>query len=72
MRLVIFGTGPFAAPMLRALYDTPHTVLTYRDVAAQRGKTIRDLHCDRERTSLRDLQDRVDVIVGSARWIGRR
>jgi methionyl-tRNA formyltransferase len=26
MRLVVFGTGPFAAPMFRALYDSPHTV----------------------------------------------
>jgi len=27
MRLVVIGTGPFAAPTFRALYDTPHEVL---------------------------------------------
>lgn len=27
MRLIIMGTGPFAAPMFKALYDTPHEVL---------------------------------------------
>ncbi len=27
MRLIMMGTGPFAAPMFRALYDTPHEVL---------------------------------------------
>jgi methionyl-tRNA formyltransferase len=27
MRLIVIGTGPFAAPTFRALYDTPHEVL---------------------------------------------
>src|SRR5690242_5642003 len=27
MRIVMMGTGPFAAPTFRALYDTPHEVL---------------------------------------------
>jgi methionyl-tRNA formyltransferase len=27
MRLIVMGTGPFAAPTFRALYDTPHEVL---------------------------------------------
>jgi len=26
MRLIMFGTGPFAAPIFRAIFDTPHTV----------------------------------------------
>ena len=27
LRLVMMGTGPFAVPTFRALFDTPHTVL---------------------------------------------
>lgn len=27
MKLIVMGTGPFAVPMLRALYDSPHEVL---------------------------------------------
>lgn len=40
MRLVMFGTGPFAAPMFRALYATPHTVaaLITQPLRNARGK----------------------------------
>ncbi len=38
MRLVMFGTGPFAAPTFRALYDSPHVV------AALVTQPVREVH----------------------------
>lgn len=39
MKIVVMGTGPFAVPMLRALYDAPHEVLALvtQPARAQRG-----------------------------------
>jgi methionyl-tRNA formyltransferase len=42
LRLVMMGTGPFAAPTFRALFDTPHAVLVLvtqprRDVAREKS-----------------------------------
>lgn len=39
MRLIMMGTGPFAAPTFRALYNTPHEVvaLATQPVRSQRG-----------------------------------
>ncbi len=41
MRVVMMGTGPFAAPTLRALYDSPHEVLALftRPDRPQQGRT---------------------------------
>ena len=41
MRLIMMGTGPFAVPTFRALYDSPHEVLALitRPDRPQRGRT---------------------------------
>ncbi len=41
MRVVMMGTGPFAVPTLRALYDSPHEVVSLftRPDRPQRGRT---------------------------------
>ena len=40
MRLIMMGTGPFAAPMFRALYDTPHEVLALVTQPVRSGTQI--------------------------------
>src|SRR6185437_7956889 len=42
MRLVMFGTGPFAAPTFRALFDAPHEVvaLVTQPPRLVRGKVV--------------------------------
>src|SRR5690606_33533823 len=41
LRLVMMGTGPFAVPTMRAMYDSPHEVLALftRPDRPQKGRT---------------------------------
>ena len=71
MRLIMFGTGPFAAPTFRALYETPHKVLALvtQPPRVVRGKTVA------AHSPLRDVAERrgtpildpVDVNASEAR-----
>jgi methionyl-tRNA formyltransferase len=50
MRLIMLGTGPFAVPTFRALYDTRHTVaaLVTAPLRSHRGKPVPPISCIRE------------------------
>jgi methionyl-tRNA formyltransferase len=50
MRLIMMGTGPFAVPTFRALYNTRHTVLALvtAPLRMHRGKPVPPISCIRD------------------------
>jgi len=50
MRLIMMGTGPFAVPTFRALYDTRHAVaaLVTAPLRTHRGKPVEPISCIRD------------------------
>jgi methionyl-tRNA formyltransferase len=71
MRLVMFGSGPFAAPTFRALFDTPHTVvgLVTQPLRIVRGKVAgapSPLRVEAERRGL-SILDPADINAADSR-----
>lgn len=71
MRLVMFGSGPFAAPTFRALFDTPHTVvgLVTQPLRFVRGKpagTPSPLRVEAEQRQL-PILDPADINAADSR-----
>jgi methionyl-tRNA formyltransferase len=71
MRLVMFGSGPFAAPTFRALFDTPHSVvgLVTQPLRIVRGKpagTPSPLRVEAERRGL-PILDPADINAADSR-----
>jgi len=71
MRLVMFGSGPFAVPTFRALFDTPHSVvgLVTQPLRIVRGKpagTPSQLRVEAERRGL-PILDPADINAADSR-----